>query len=85
MVDESKDVSKKEQVCVVVRYLHNNGIQEEFLHFTPADGLDADSRLTTIKQTLSKCNIDYIMCIGQYYDSDAVMSCPSPAIQGRVY
>ncbi|KAJ4934779.1 hypothetical protein JOQ06_007561, partial [Pogonophryne albipinna] len=52
MVDESKDVSKKEQVSVAVRYIHNDGIQEEFLHFTPADGLDADSLLTTIKQTL---------------------------------
>ena len=42
---------------MVVWYLHNNDIQEEFLHFTPAVGLDADSLLTMIKLMLSKCDI----------------------------
>ena len=41
MVDESKDLSKTEQVSVVLRYVKNDKAVEEFLHFTPADGLDA--------------------------------------------
>ncbi|KAI4831036.1 hypothetical protein KUCAC02_002637 [Chaenocephalus aceratus] len=83
MVDESKDVSQKEQVSVAVRYIHNDGIQEEFLHLTPADELDTDSLLTTIKQTLSKCNIDHNMCIGQCYDGAAVMSGCNNGVQER--
>ncbi|CAK6976724.1 zinc finger MYM-type protein 1-like [Scomber scombrus] len=74
MVDESKDISKKEQISVVVRYLHNETVLEEFLNFTPADGLDADSLLTSIKMTLSQCNIDVNSCIGQCYDGAAVMA-----------
>lgn len=82
MVDESKYVSKKEQVSVVVRYLHNDDIREEFLHLT-ADGLDAESLLTMIKQTLSKCNINFNMCIGQCYDGAAVMSGCNNGVQER--
>ncbi|KAK7925217.1 hypothetical protein WMY93_007527 [Mugilogobius chulae] len=41
MVDETKDVSKKEQISVVLRYLHNDKIHEEFLDFVPAEVVDA--------------------------------------------
>ena len=37
-VNESKDLSKTEQVSVVVRYVKNDKVEEEFLHFTLADG-----------------------------------------------
>ncbi len=47
---------------------------EEFLHFTPADGLDAELLFATIKETLSKYNIDHTACIAQCYDGAAVMS-----------
>lgn len=55
LVDESKDTSKKEQISVIVRYLQPDSgeVHEEFLHFTAADGLDADSLLASIKHTLS--------------------------------
>lgn len=56
MVDETKDVSKKEQISVVLRYLNNENIHEEFLDVIPADGLDAQSLLKSVKQTLAKCN-----------------------------
>ena len=83
MVDESKDISKKEQISVVVRYLHNETVLEEFLHFTPADGLDADSLLTSIKMTLSQCNIDVNSCIGQCYDGAAVMAGCNNGVQEK--
>lgn len=47
---------------------------EEYLHFTPADGLDAETLFATIKETFSKCNIDHTACIDQCYDGMAVMS-----------
>lgn len=74
MVDESKDLSKMEQVSVVVRYMKNDKVVEEFLHFTPADGLDTESLFAMIKDTLSKCNIDHTACIAQCCDGAAVMS-----------
>lgn len=49
MVDETKHVSKKEQISIVLRYIHNDDIYEEFLDFVPADGLDAESLLVTVK------------------------------------
>lgn len=74
MVDETKDVSKSEQLSIVVRYIKGEQVREEFLHFRRTEGLDADSLLSTSKQTLSQCNIDPHMCVGQCYDGAAVMS-----------
>ncbi len=34
MVDKSKDISKSEQISIVVRYLRGKELREEFLHFT---------------------------------------------------
>ena len=48
MVDETKDVSKQEQLPIVVRYLHEESIHEEFLDFTAAEGLNADSLTSKI-------------------------------------
>lgn len=74
MVDETKDVSKKEQISFVVRYMLNSAIREEFLHFVPADGLDAASLLKTIKETLANMGIPIDGCIAQCYDGASVMS-----------
>lgn len=62
MVDESKDICKSEQISIVVRYLKGEEVREEFLHFTHADGLDADLLLRSIEQTLGQCNIDKNVC-----------------------
>uniref|UniRef100_A0A8C3T1M7 DUF4371 domain-containing protein n=1 Tax=Chelydra serpentina TaxID=8475 RepID=A0A8C3T1M7_CHESE len=81
-VDECKD-SKKEQISVVVRYLNNDSIHEEFLHFIPAEGLDADSLLEKIKSTLCECSIDKNACIGQCYEGAAVMSGCNQGVQEK--
>ena len=67
---KTKDVSKKEQISVVLRYLNNENIHEEFLDFIPADGLDAQSLLKSVKQTLAKCNRHKCM---HCYDGVSVM------------
>ena len=84
MVDESKDISKKEHISVVICYLYNETVLEEFLHFTPAEGLDADSLVTSIKMTLSQCNIDVNSCIGQCYDGVAVMAGCNNRVQEKL-
>ena len=40
--DETKDSSKTEQMSVVVRYLYNKVLHEEFIGYTPAETLNAD-------------------------------------------
>ncbi|XP_076062742.1 zinc finger MYM-type protein 1-like [Oratosquilla oratoria] len=74
LVDETKDIAKKEQISIVVRYLHDRELHEEFLDYTPAEGLGAESLLQKIKETLAKCKIDHNTCVGQCYGVAAVMS-----------
>lgn len=38
MVDENKDIIRKEQISVVVRCLHNKTVIEEFLHLPQQTG-----------------------------------------------
>ena len=83
LVDETKDVSKTEQLSIVVRYLHNDDIYESFHGFTPADGLDANSLFIKIKETLSSRKIDKNKCIGQCYDGAAVMSGSTAGVQEK--
>lgn len=85
LVDESKDTSKKEQISVIVQFLQpeSGEVHEEFLHFTAADGLDADSLLASIKHTLSQCNIDIHRCVGQCYDGASVMSGCNNGVQEK--
>ncbi|XP_076330907.1 zinc finger MYM-type protein 1-like [Tachypleus tridentatus] len=41
MLDETKDVSKQEQLSIMGRYLHQQSLHEEFLDFTAGEGLDS--------------------------------------------
>lgn len=41
IVDETKDVQKKEQMSLVLRYYYNGLIYESFLEFQEAEKLDA--------------------------------------------
>ncbi|XP_076308518.1 zinc finger MYM-type protein 1-like [Tachypleus tridentatus] len=51
IMDETKDVSKQEQLSIVVRNLHQQSLHEEFLDFTAAESLDADALLKKIMET----------------------------------
>ena len=74
MVDETKDISKTEQISIVLRYLYESEIHESFLGFVAAEGLTADKLYAQIKEVLATCGIDRNLCIGQCYDGAAVMS-----------
>lgn len=83
MVDETKDISKQEQLSIVVRYLHQPSLHEELLDFMAAEGQDADSLLNKILEILAKCGVDHNACIGQCYDGAAVMSGHISGVQER--
>lgn len=73
MADETKDVSKTEQLSIVVRYFFQGEIKERFLGFTPLKHLNANSLFLHIKEVLSKCQIDINNCVAQTYDGASVM------------
>ncbi|KAH6932167.1 hypothetical protein HPB50_003306 [Hyalomma asiaticum] len=81
IVDETKDLSKTEQLSVVVRYYLNGAVFERFLGFRNAEQLDAKSLLSYVKETLNRCGIDSQLCIAQTYDGAGVMSGTSRGVQ----
>jgi len=73
IIDETKDITKTEQLSVVVRYYYNNEIKERFLGFTPLKNLDANTSFNHIQVKLNKCKIDINKCVAQTYDGANVM------------
>jgi hypothetical protein len=84
MVDEGKDVSRTQQLSVVVRYVYNSAVYESFLDFTPAAKLDSESLTAFILSTLRENGIDIKKCVGQCYDGAAVMSGNLNGVQSRI-
>lgn len=74
MVDETKDISKIEQLSVVLRYYLNGIVYERFMGFRAASSLCATSLFTYIKEILAVSNVDIKKCVGQTYDGASVMS-----------
>lgn len=81
MVDESKDMSGNEQLSVVVRYLYDNSIHEEFLGFIRLHELNAEYLKNSICTLLLACGIEATNCVGQTYDGASVMSGSNAGVQ----
>lgn len=56
--DETKDISKIEQLSVVLRYYYEGVIYERLIGFKAAVDLDAQSLFSYIKELLSRCEVD---------------------------
>lgn len=85
MVDETKDISKKEQMSFVIRYYHNGSIVESFLTFEAAECLDAAALSQKIIQTMQNYGLDYRNhLVGQVYDGAFVMSGKNTGVQARI-
>lgn len=84
IVDESKDISKTEQLSFVLRYVFENVIHEEFLGFCAASKLDAESLVQSILSVLKSHGIDVHSCVAQSYDGAAVMSGNVGGVQARL-
>lgn len=85
MVDETKDISKKEQMYFVIRYYYNGSIVESFLDFEAAEHLDAGSLAQKITQLMQKYGLDYRHnLVRQAYDGALVMSGKNTGVQARI-
>lgn len=83
--DETKDISKKEQMSIVVRYYYDGLVQESFLGFSEAKHLDARSLANMIISCLEKFGLEYREnLVGQGYDGASVMSGSCSGVQARI-
>jgi len=63
IVDETKDISKIEQISVIIRYFLNGVIYERFMGYRAAESLCAKSLLVYIKEIIANSNIDIMKCV----------------------
>ena len=84
--DETKDISKTEQMALVIRYvdIKEACIYERFLTFVEVSSLDAKSLTEYILGTLKKYQLDLGSLVSQGYDGASVMSGKFSGVQQRV-
>ena len=70
LVDETKDLSKQEQLTFVLRYVFNCEVHEQFLGFRAADidGLTADGLSDAIQNELKQIRVCIHNLVGEGYD-----------------
>ena len=86
LADESKDVSKNEQMSVVVRYVEvsSGNIHERFLNFVQAISLTAEGLSTLLLKILEENKLDPKQIVSQGYDGATVMSGRCNGVQKRI-
>ena len=57
MAHETRDISKKEQVSIVVRYVNASAVYESFLTYVTAHDITAEGLSTLITNTLFQHNL----------------------------
>ena len=73
LADETKDVSKKEQISIALRYVDDKAvIREHFLTFVHAECVSAKSLTEYIVMTLQSHQLDLNSIVSQGYDEWAV-------------
>ena len=75
LADECKDLSKREQMSIVVRYVDNKAtVYEHFLTFVELVSLTAESLAKCILNTLQELHLSTDCILSQCYDGASVMS-----------
>ncbi len=88
LADETKDASKHEQMCFVVRFVNmsKGEIHEHFLTYVEAKSLNAASLSTYmyIKDLLCKFDLDFLKIASQGNDGASIISGRGVGIQAKV-
>lgn len=75
MVDETTDVSNREQVVLVLRHVDTElNVHEDFIGLHMVPGIEANTITNVIKDTLLRMKLNIQNCRGQCYDGAANMS-----------
>ena len=85
IADETKNLQKKEQMSLVVRYYYNGAIHKSFLCFQAAESLDEAGLSKMIVSCLERHGLDYRNnLVGQGYDVAPVMSGKHSGVCARI-
>lgn len=85
IADETKDLKKKEQLSLVLRYYYNGAVHESFLDFQQATRLDAEGLKDKIIHCLERYGLEYRSnLVGQGYDGASVMSGRHSGVAARI-
>ena len=85
IADEARDVSKKEQLSLCLRYVNKNlEVNERFVGFSDLCDLDAKALAEKIVARLQVLGLDVKQCIAQCYDGASVMSGQVSGVQQRL-
>ena len=86
LADETKDLSKQEQLTIVLRYVdvHSCIIHESFLSYVHAKSLTASSLSSYILSILSEYGLDTKWIVSQGYDGASIMSGKLTGVQQRI-
>ena len=82
-VQSAKDVSKSEQLSLVLRYVFNGNTYERFISFTKCDELNSEAIFSYIMTGLSEIDVDVNNCVSQCYDGASVMSGCNTGVRKR--
>ncbi|XP_011404915.1 PREDICTED: zinc finger MYM-type protein 1-like [Amphimedon queenslandica] len=75
MINETTDISNKEQVVVVMRWASGSlDVLEDFIGLCTVDDTKALTLFDVVKDTLVRCNISLAKLWGQCYDGASAMS-----------
>lgn len=85
IADETMDISRKEQLCVAVRWVGDRfDIFEDAIGLVQLDETNAECITAAIIDVLTRCNLDLSHCRGQAYDGAATMSGAYSGVATRV-
>ena len=86
LADETKDVSKVEQLAIILRYVDINtaSVYERFLTYVPAESLTAQGLSSYILETLRKYELEPKCIVSQGYDGASVMSGCLTGVQTQI-
>ena len=83
MADETKDISKSEQLSLVLRYFFNGNTYERFISFTKCDELNSEAIFSYIIAGLKEMDFDVNNCVSQCYDGASVISGCNTGVRKR--
>lgn len=85
IVDETTDLSVKEQVSICLRYVNDNFEVQDFLGFYETEGTDAAHIVKIIEDVLCRLSLPQSDCRGQCYDGASSMSDRLSGVQARIH
>ena len=85
MMDETRDISGKEQVSIIIRFVDSNDvIQERLLSFCATSKTDAASLFTLLETSLTTEGLKLENVIGQCYDGASNVRGEYNGVQAKV-